>query len=302
MSTTTDFEVIIIGGSYAGLSAAMALGRSFRKVLILDSGKPCNRQTPHSHNLLMHDGDTPASLLQKSKEQLLNYPTLHFKQGEAIKASKEKELFTLETKEGDTFSAKALLFATGITDLMPPIEGFAESWGISVLHCPYCHGYEVRNKALGVLGNGDVGFEVAKLISHWSKNLTLFTNGISTLSPEQINKLKEHTISVEEKEIASFDHQKGQLSHVVFQDGSDRSLDALFARPAFTLHCDLPHALGCEETETGFIKIDDFNRTTVKGVYAAGDNTNFFRAVSVAIASGSKTGAVINKDLIEASF
>lgn len=209
MTAKQKFDVIIIGGSYAGLSAAMALGRSLRKVLIIDSGNPCNKQTPHSHNFITQDGETPAKIAEKAKVQVSKYETVNFYSGVATEGAKTQNGFEVTTQDGNKFSAKKLLFATGITDLLPTIEGFAECWGISVLHCPYCHGHEVKHQNIGLLGNGDVGFELSKLISNWTNTLTLFTNGKSTLTEEQTTKIKSHNIRLVEKEIAPFQSLKG---------------------------------------------------------------------------------------------
>ena len=302
MKQSNQFDVIIIGGSYAGLSAAMALGRSLRNVLIIDSGMPCNKQTPYSHNLITQDGATPAEIAAKAKAQVLKYSTIEFYTGIAIIGSIVENGFEIKTSSGDSFIAKKILFTTGVRDLFPDIEGFAACWGISVLHCPYCHGYEVKYQNTGIIGNGDVGFEFARLISNWTKQLTLFTNGKSTLTTLQIDKLKSYSITIIEKKIESFEHSNGNIQNVLFKDGSNIQIAALFARPEFKQHCDIPKALGCELTELGHIKTDDFQKTSVPGVYAAGDNTTMLRSVAVAIAAGNKAGAVINNDLIEESF
>jgi thioredoxin reductase len=191
-----DFDVIIIGGSYAGLSAAMALGRALRYVLVIDAGKPCNRQTPHAHNLITHDGETPASISVKAREQVSQYPNVKFYNGEAIDAHKEGELFVIKTSNGEIHAARKLLFGTGIIDMMPDIPGVEACWGISVLHCPYCHGYEVRNQPTAIFASGEVGFEFARIINNWTKELTLLTNGPSQLSGEQIAVLAKRNISV----------------------------------------------------------------------------------------------------------
>lgn len=296
------FDVIIVGGSYAGLSAGMALGRSLRKVLIIDSGKPCNRQTPHSHNLITHDGETPRAIAEKAKAQVLQYSTVSFYNGLAIEGIKTPTGFEIKTQAGDTFIAEKLLFTTGITDQFPDINGFAECWGISVFHCPYCHGYEVKHQNIGLLGNGEGGFELCRLISNWSNQLTLFTNGPSTLTAEQTEKIKAHNIKVVEKEIAALEHAKGNIQHILFADHTKHVVSAIFARVGFKQHCDIPQLLGCELTEQGYIKVDDFGRTSLPGIFAAGDNTTFFRSVSVAIAAGTKAGAVINREMIEEDF
>lgn len=297
-----SFDVIIIGGSYAGLSAAMALGRSMRKVLIIDSGKPCNRQTPHSHNFITQDGETPATIAEKAKVQVLKYDSIQLHNGLAIEGTKTDTGFAIKTQSGATFTAKKLLFATGVTDQMPLIKGFAECWGISVLHCPYCHGYEVRHQNIGLIGNGDAGFEFARMLSNWSKKLTLFTNGQSTISQEQTAKLKSHHIEIVEKEIAAFENLNGYIQNIVFSDNSTQPITAVFAKAAITQHCDIPQQLGCELNEQRLIIVDDFNKTTVAGVYAAGDNSSMLRAVSAAVAAGTKAGAMVNKELIEEEF
>lgn len=295
-------DVIIIGGSYAGLSAAMALGRSLRKVLIVDSGSPCNQQTPHSHNFIMHDGETPAELSRKAKEQVLKYDSVEFLHDFVTTAKKFPDGFEIQTKKGETYKAKKLLFASGIFDIFPEIKGFAECWGISALHCPYCHGYEVRQKNIGVIGNGDMGFEYCRLISNWSSHLTLFTNGPSTMTITQRDKIKSHNIEIVEAEIYSFDHTNGLISQILFKDGSKKPVEAIFARVPFRQHTAIPEQMGCELTEQGFIKIDDFHRTSISGVYAAGDNSTMLRAVSNAVSGGTRAGAFINKDIIDEEF
>jgi thioredoxin reductase len=302
MTNEKKVEVIIIGGSYAGLSAAMALGRSLRKVLIIDSGQPCNQQTPHSHNFITQDGETPQAIANKALAQVLKYDTVKLYQGLAVSGKKTVEGFEIITQAGYSFSAKKLLFATGITDLMPALKGFAECWGISVLHCPYCHGYEVKEQHLGLIGNGDMGFEFCRLLHNWSGDLTLFTNGKSTLTAAQTEKIKSHNIEIIESEIGAFEHQKGKIQNVVFQDNSKRPVTAIFARVGFKQHCELPETLGCDVNEQGLLKVDDFFKTTVAGIYAAGDNTTPLRAVSAAVAAGTKAGAFLNKELIEEEF
>ncbi|WP_205509634.1 NAD(P)/FAD-dependent oxidoreductase [Longitalea arenae] len=296
------FDVIIVGGSYAGLSAAMSLGRSLRKVLVIDGGEPCNRQTPHSHNFITHDGEKPAAIAAKAKEQVLKYETVSFMQGFAVSAIKNEDGFDVKTAAGELFSARKLLFATGIKDQFPPIPGLAACWGITVIHCPYCHGYEVRHEKTGIIANGDIGYEFTKLISNLTKDLSLFTNGKSTLNAEQAAKLEQHNIKVIETEIEAFEHTNGELKLVHFKDGSSMAMKAVYAKLPFVQHSDIPVQLGCALTEAGYISVDNFYRTTVPGVYAAGDNTVMMRAVSQAIAAGGMAGAAINKELVDESF
>jgi thioredoxin reductase len=299
------YDVIIIGGSYAGLSAAMTLGRARRTVLLIDNGKPCNRQTPHAHNLITHDGDTPAAITQKAKEQVAAYPTVTFLSGKATHLSGETGSFKIETETGLAFSARKIILATGVQDIPLPLPGFSACWGISVLHCPYCHGYEVADTPLGIIANGETAFELTRLIHQWSNNLTLFTNGVSTLTSAQQQKFHSKGIEVVEKEIDALVHENGYLQQLTFKDGSHHPLRALFARggirqPSFIAQTSC--ALQTEGMFTGLIQVDDFGKTTVPGIYAAGDNATPMRSLSTAMAAGMKAGAVTNHELIIEDF
>lgn len=302
MEASQEFEIIIIGGSYSGLSAAMSLGRALRKVLVIDGGQPCNRQTPHSHNFLTQDGQKPDVIAKIALSQLANYNTIRFHKGLAINAAKTEDGFTVETQDGEAFQAKKLIFATGLKDIMPDIPGFAECWGISVIHCPYCHGYEVRHQKTGIIANGDAAFHYAQLINNWTKDLKIFTNGQSTLNEEQLIKLKKHSIGIVETPIERLIHADGKIEKLVLTNGSVIILNAVYSRPIFLQHSDIPLALGCELTEHGLIKVDNFQKTNVANVFACGDNSNPMRSVAMAVASGSATGAMVNHELISESF
>lgn len=299
MENKVDFEVVIIGGSYAGLSAAMTLGRSLKQVLVVDNHQPCNKQTPYSHNFITQDGEKPAEIAAKARRQVEGYPTVKMHSGQVIGLKKTGDGFVVTTEAAESFTTKKVLFATGIVDQMLPIKGFDVCWGISILHCPYCHGYEVRNGSLAVLANGDSGFDFTLFIRNWSKNLILLTNGKSTLNAEQTAILKSKAIEIVETEIMEVLEAHGQLQAVVLADGRKILLDAIFARVGFKQHSDLPAQLGCTMTEQGYIQTDDFQRTSVAGLYAAGDNSTQFRSVSNAASAGTKAGAFINKALID---
>jgi len=296
------FEVIIIGGSYSGLSAAMSLGRSLRQVLVIDSGLPCNRQTPHSHNFLTQDGEKPAAISAKAKLQVDIYKTVQFYNGLAVKALKTENGFEIEMESGEIFTARKVLFATGVKDLLPEIEGFATCWGISVLHCPYCHGYEVKNEKTAIIANGEMGFEYAKLISNWTKDLRLCTNGKLELTSEQIQILKNHGVQILEQEIDSFDHNEGYIKNIIFKNGEKVEVKAIYAKPPFKQHCPIPEILGCDISEQGLLKVDTMQKTNIPGVFASGDCTTQMRSVAIAVSTGSFAGVVINKELIDENF
>lgn len=296
------YDVIIIGGSYSGLSAAMSLGRSLRHVLVIDSGLPCNRQTPHSHNFITQDGEEPAVISAKAKLQVEFYDTVEFYQGLTISANKTDSGFEIETESGKLFSAKKVLFATGVKDLLPEIPGFAECWGISVIHCPYCHGYEVKKEKTAVVANGNMGFEYAKMISNWTKDLRLITNGKSTLTWEQTQILKKHNVEIIEDEIDAIEHQNGNVQNIIFRNESKISVKAIYFKVPFKQHCSLPESLGCEVTEQGLLKVYGFQKTTVPGIFASGDCHIQARSVAMAVSSGSFAGAMINKEIIDEEF
>ncbi|UTW61277.1 NAD(P)/FAD-dependent oxidoreductase [bacterium SCSIO 12741] len=302
MKSPKEFEIIIIGGSYSGLSAALTLGRSLRKVLVIDSGKPCNRQTPHSHNFLTQDGVKPAEIAGKAKSQVEKYDTVHFLNDRAVKGTKTAHGFQIITEKGEQFSAQKLVFATGIKDEFLPIKGFAQCWGISVVHCPYCHGYEIRNKKTGIIANGERALHLAPMAKNLTQDLTIFTSGKAEFNAEERAQLERNGIPVVEKEIVEIEHENGYLKNLVFADHSKEQLEATYAAVPFTQHSDIPKKLGCMLNDEGFIEVDGILKTTVDGVFACGDNSSRLRSVANAVASGNMVGAVINMELSNAAF
>lgn len=292
------YDAIIIGGSYSGLAAGMALGRALRNVLIIDAGLPCNRKAPYSHNFITHDGRSPAEISRIAREQVAAYDTVRMIQGQAVKGLRTANGFTVELADGAAFAARKLIFATGITDIMPNIDGFTECWGVSVLHCPYCHGYEVRGLPTGVIANSGAEFDYVLLIANWTQYLTVFTNGVSALSTDQMNTLSARGIRIVEKPIARLNHKDGHIHNVELQDGIRVSLDVLYSRRPFKQHCTIPTSMGCELLEEGYIKIDQTMQTSIDGIYACGDNTTPMRTVANAVATGTAVGMHVNKALI----
>ncbi|NAS13968.1 NAD(P)/FAD-dependent oxidoreductase [Poritiphilus flavus] len=302
MNTPNTFEVIIIGGSYAGLSAAMALGRSLRKTLVIDSGKPCNRQTPHSHNFLTQDGQKPSDIARLARKQVEAYDSVSFLNELATDGKKTTYGFEIRTESGKAFQAKKLIFATGIKDIMPDIKGFAECWGISVIHCPYCHGYEFRSRKTAIMANGDRAFHLASMVNNLTEDITILTMGRAEFSPEQLQKLEKNSVRIVEEKLSEIEHEHGHLSALHFKGGKMQHFDALYASIPFEQHTDLPGKLGCELTEDGYIKIDDFQNTSAEGIFACGDNTSYFRSVAQAVSTGNATGAYVNRELTEEQF
>ncbi|KGE16027.1 NAD(P)/FAD-dependent oxidoreductase [Sphingobacterium deserti] len=295
-------DVIIIGGSYAGLSAAMALGRSLRKVLIIDDGLPCNRQTPHSHNFLTQDGRPPAEISALGKERVLAYPSITWLDDRAVKAEPSTTGFTVKTKHGDVLRAKKIILATGIQDNLPSIPGFRDCWGITVIHCPYCHGYEFRNEPTAIFAQGERALHLASLVRNLTSQVTIVTSGASGFDSTQLAKLKRNDVILVEEELRSIIHQKGKIESLELNNGEHLAVTALYAAVPFTQMSDLHKQLGCEESDQGYIKVDNFQKTNVPGVYACGDNSAMMRSVANAVYTGNLTGAMVNKELVDEQF
>lgn len=301
MTDSKHFDVIIIGGSYAGLSAALALGRSLRSVLIIDAGEPCNRQTPHSQNFLTHDGDQPAEISNQAKQDVLAYETVQWHNGIAVSGEKTDKGFRVHTETGEEYTSTKLLLATGLKDVMPDIKGFKECWGITAIHCPYCHGYEFSNQKTALMANGERAIHLASLIKNLTSDLTILTNGKADFTPEQVELLKQNNLAIINDNILELEHEKGYIRNVVFNNGKKMPFTAMYAAIPFVQY-DIAGALGVEFTEHGHIKINAAQHTTVDGVYACGDNSNAMRSVANAVYAGNITGAMINKALADEKF
>lgn len=302
MKENKDFEVIIIGGSYAGLSAAMSLGRSLRKVLVIDSGLPCNRQTPHSHNFLTLDGEVPKVIAEKARAQVMKYSTIKFLDGQAERGEKTENGFAITTQAGELFTTRKLVFASGIRDIMPAIKGFAACWGISVVHCPYCHGYELRRQKTGLLANGKKAIHLGSLINNLTEDLTILTTGKADFDSEEMAKLHHHKINIIETDVSEIIHENGYMKSVIFSNGEKADFDAVYAALPFEQNSTIPVELGCALTEQGFLTVDSFQKTTVDGVFACGDNTVAMRSIANAVYGGNLAGAMVNKELTDDQF
>jgi len=302
MKQETIYDVIIVGGSYAGLAAAMALGRALRKVLVIDSGIPANKQTPYSHNFLTQDGNTPAEITRIAQQQVNRYNSVSLVQDQVISAAAANPNFLVQTVTGKRFTASKIILATGIQDVMPNITGLAECWGISVLHCPYCHGYEIRDKKTGILANGDTAYEMAALISNWTTDLTIFTNGTALFNAQQQSVLNRYAIEIIPNTIDQVKHTNGYIQHVSFTSGIKKPVTALYTRLPFVQHSGIAKELGCELNSDGYVTINSQHQTSVAGVYACGDNSSKMRTVANAVATGTGTGMMVNKALIEERF
>ncbi|AMJ67378.1 NAD(P)/FAD-dependent oxidoreductase [Hymenobacter sp. PAMC 26628] len=293
------YEVLIVGGSYAGLSAAMSLGRARCRVLVIDAGLPRNRFTPHAHNLLLHDGDAPADLAAQACRQLAAYPTVQLLTAEATAAEKQPDgTFVVRTAQHGSFQGELLALATGLRDELPPVPGFAECWGKSIIHCPYCHGYEVADQPTGLWFNGDQVGEVAQLLLNWTRDLTVFTNGPATFGPAVRAQLATWRVPVDETPVAAVVQTEGQLQGLRLADGRLAAAPVLYARLPWQQASALHAQLGCALTANNLLQIDEQYQTTVPGVYALGDNCSMGHQLVQAMAAGNAVGAALSKVFI----
>jgi thioredoxin reductase len=295
-----SYDVIVIGGSFAGVSAALQLARARRRILILDSGKPRNRFAQSSHGFFGHDGQPPSTILANARSQLLFYGTASFVEGLATNASRTGDKYAVTTASGEAHTASRLILATGVNDDLSTMPGMQERWGISMLHCFYCHGYEVAGRRLGVLATSDRALLTAMLLPDWSEHVTLFTNGLLNLSPEQLAELRARAVSVEVVPVAALLGDAPALSGLRLDDGRIIPVDAVFTSPRTCMASPLAEQLGCEfeEGPSGpFIHTGTDKQTTVRGVYAAGDAARPGHNASWAAADGVTAGISAHQSL-----
>jgi thioredoxin reductase len=294
---STVYDVIVIGGSYAGMAGALQLARGRRQVLVIDAGIRRNRFAQHSHGLLGQDGKSPAAIAEDARAQLRQYPNLHWLSGEVQSAEKVGDIFTVTTANNEQRCAKRLLLATGVSDQLPAIAGLQDRWGKSVFHCPYCHGYELNQGQLGVLAVGPVSQHQALLIPDWGPT-TLFTNNCFTPDDLQLKQLAARNVRVETETVVEI---IGEAAGVKLASGRVIELAGLFVASLTKPASELAQDLGCDiaESPIGFyIKTDEFKQTSVPGVFACGDLARPMGSVTFAIGDGAQAGFALHKSLI----
>jgi thioredoxin reductase len=292
-ATGTPFDVAIVGGGPAGLAAALILGRMRRRVLLLDADDPAHSVSGGVHGLFGHDGTPPLELRRIAREQLHPYESVTVRMVGVEEARSTPGGFSV-LAAGTTSEAGVLVLATGMQCELPPIEGLAEVWASGVYHCPYCHGWEVRDRSLAAYGTGAAG--LALLLTSLSDDVVLLTDGSLDLDRDEAERLRQSGVVVRDTRVARLEAEGGRLARIVFADGSTDDRAGLFLVPSFT-RSSLPAQLGCELDESGAIVIDDDGRTSVQGVFAAGDATTDKKAAVLAAATGSRAAYAINADL-----
>ncbi|UJB20655.1 MULTISPECIES: NAD(P)/FAD-dependent oxidoreductase [Lysobacter] len=291
-----QYDVIIVGGSYAGLAAAMPLARARRKILVVDAGQRRNRFAGHSHGFLTQDGTQAAAIAAKGREQLLAYRTVGWLDGKVAGAQRHENGFRLDIEGMPPLEARRLVLATGVVDRLPPVPGLAERWGTHVFHCPYCHGYELNQGPIGVLATSPMSMHLALLLPDWGPT-TLFLNDAFEPDAEQLEKLQARGVRLERSRIERIE---GSLD-LVLHDGRIANLDGLFTLTTPDVASPIAAMLGCEFDEGPMgrtIRTDAMKATTVQGVFACGDAARPGGSLPLAVGDGTIAGAAAHQSLI----
>ncbi|MDO3443409.1 NAD(P)/FAD-dependent oxidoreductase [Agrobacterium sp. V1] len=290
------FDVIVIGGSYAGLSAALQLGRARKNVLVVDAGKRRNRFASHSHGFLGQDGKAPGEIVAEARRQIERYQTIAWAEGSVTGAEGSFGDFAVEIDGHRRESAARLILAMGVTDQLPDIAGLKERWGSSVFHCPYCHGYELDQGKIGVIAASPMAIHHALMLLDWGET-TFFTNGMFVPDEDQAALLSARGVRVEKDRIAEI----AGHADVVLADGRSIALAGLFTQPKLRITSEWIGKLGCsvEEGPMGSsIVTDAMKQTTVRGVFACGDVARPAGSVALAVGDGAMTGAAAHRSIL----
>lgn len=293
-----QYDVIVVGGGPAGLSAALVLGRSCRKVLVCDAGNPRNARSHAAHGFLTQDGIPPQEILRVGREQLAQYD-VELLEGTVMCVEQEDGKFVVRLLDGSEFRCRKLLLATGVVDKLPDIEGFQEFYGTAVHHCPYCDGWEHRGQPIAVYGRSKAGTSLALAMKTWTEDVVLCTHGPSGLMDEERGRLKQFGIEVYETPIRRIQGTLGKLETIVLEDGTELKKSAIFFCTGNVQRSRLPNNLGCAVTPKGAVRISKGQRTSTPGVWIAGDAAEDSQYVIIAAAHGARAGMAINKELQE---
>jgi len=288
-------DAIIVGGSYAGLSAALMLARARRRVLILDEGLRRNRAAAHAHGFLGQDGRDPAEVAAKGRAEVAAYPNAAFAATRAEGAERSRGGFAVTDGTGARHEGRRLILAVGVTDRLPEVPGLAERWGTRVFHCPYCHGYELGGGPIGVLASSDLSMHQALMLPDWGP-VTFLLNGAFEPDEDERARLEARGVAVERERVARVTD-----AGVTLEDGREVALDGLFTVTRTEVASPLAESLGCamvDEPLGRFIATDDQKATTVPGVYACGDAGRAAGSLTLAVGDGATAGVAAHQSLI----
>lgn len=298
-ASPNTFDAVVVGGGPAGLSAALALGRATRRVLLASSGPARNAPADAAHNLFTRDGTDPRELLRIGREELRPYNVvIRDECANDVRPSDDEYVIQLESGDVRT---RGIVLATGVRDILPDQPGFKELWGKGVLHCPYCHGWEVANQPLAIYARGEDALHFAKLIRGWTRDLILFTDGDPQLPDSDVERIRANGIVIRTEAVQRLEGSE-ELKAVVLENGDVIKRAALFIRPKQELRSDLPQKLGCGITPQGRVEADAMGRTSAPRVYVAGDIAPGHQSVPSAAATGAVAGAGLNLELLADDF
>jgi thioredoxin reductase len=297
-----NWDVVIAGAGPAGLSAALVLGRARRRVLLCDTGTPRSWASKAMHAYLSRDGILPKRFLDLSRREVLGYPGVKFRPVEVRSARRRRDGFEVTLARGAKVHARKLLIATGLFDLVPRIPGIDELFGTSVFQCPYCDGWEMRDRRVAIYGRQQRGFEMARALTAWARDLVLCTDGPGRFTPPQRRQLARNGIVLREQRIARLGGEGGQLRYVEFVDGERLARDTLFFDTPSRGQSTLSESLGCKHRSDGGIACGDYEATSVPGVFVAGNITRDVQLSIVAAAEGARAAFGINRALTREDF
>ena len=299
----TTWDCIVVGAGAAGLSAALVLGRARQRTLVVDAGRPSNAPAHGIGGLLGHDGRPPAELYADGRRELERYPAVQLRSGEVVGGERRDDEFALELADGTVHTGRRVLLATGMDYVRPDLDGIEERWGRSVFHCPFCHGWEVRDERLGVLDPGPSGVHRALLLRIWSDDVTLLTDGPAELGEEDRLRLAQAGVAEDERPVAGLRGPGDALTAVLFADGSERACGGLLVPVTLHQRGGLGAQLGAAAAEpdqlvADGLRVDAGYRTSVPGLWAAGDLTGAPPSVAGVVAAGSWAAATIVQDVV----
>jgi thioredoxin reductase len=292
------YDVIIVGGGPAGLSAALVLGRARRSVLVIDQGNPRNAHARAVHGYLTRDGTNPLQLLRLARAELRRYK-IHLERGEVVQARRRSNDFEVRVHRGARYQARKLLLATGVRDELPRLDALTDFYGASIHHCPYCDGWEWRDRRLAAYGRGKPGLGLALALKGWSNDVIVLTDGERGRLKRYASQIKRHRIVVHEQKIATLEGRGAKLRRIVFEDGSSIERDAMFFNTGQRQKSRLAEMLGCEYDKKGGVIVDPRERTCIPGLYLCGDASKDVQFVIQAAAEGAVAAVTINKEFQE---
>jgi thioredoxin reductase len=295
-----NWDVLIVGGGPAGLSAALILARARRRVLVCDSGLPRNRRSSRLGGFLTRDGTDPAALLQMARNELAAYDKVELRDNTEISAAMRLDSgFRIESRSGEIFAGRKLLIANGVTDTLPSIAGIEQFYGRNVWHCPYCDGYEHRDQRVAVYGRGGEAVALALELTGWTAELVMVSDGPSALSHAQRRLLAGNGIAIREEPVAGLHGVDGNLQHLVFSSGEQLAVDAMFFHSDGVADVELARCLGVSTRRNGSVRTAGYGKTGVPGVFIAGDASRHVQLAIIAAGEGAAAAFAINTELLK---